>query len=163
MWDAGNIEVACNCMEHLPDAWNCGRTSICETHASIASATVYASLGVCAGIKWALVLLVTLNLLQLNLLYFSSRGVSRCTARGPAGIKAQRGLAAVSAMSNPRLLGSPMGSPDHLGMHTVSRRPQSVTLQLSRPSEQHLQNLLTLKCSAVLYVFVYPASMPCNI
>ena len=67
-----------------------------------------------AGIKWAIVLLVILNLLQLNLLYFSSQGSTRCilkaalatrSASDPAVARSKSDTAAATTLP-----GNPLGS-----------------------------------------------------
>ena len=76
-----------------------------------------------AGIKWAIVLLVILNLLQLNLLYFSSQGSTRCilkaalatrSAAEPAVARSKSDTAAATTLP-----GNPLGS---TATGTVSRQ-----------------------------------------
>ena len=76
-----------------------------------------------AGIKWAIVLLVILNLLQLNLLYFSSQGSTRCilkaalatrSASDPAVARSKSDTAAATTLP-----GNPLGS---TVSSTVSRK-----------------------------------------
>ena len=75
-----------------------------------------------AGVQWALVLLVILNLLQLNLLYFSSHGSTRCILKAALATtpRARSGLAASPAASEIMLPGSPLGSSEQLGRPMVS-------------------------------------------
>lgn len=80
---------------------------------------VHSHLNSCAGVKWALVLLVILNLLQLNLLYFSSQGSTRCILKAALATKARSHSAAAPAAA-PMLPGSPIGSYEQLGKPVVS-------------------------------------------
>lgn len=75
---------------------------------------------VSAGIKWALVLLVILNLLQLNLLYFSSSGSTRCILKAALAMRARaRSGEAAPPPAAPVLPGSPLGSFEQLGKPVV--------------------------------------------
>ena len=79
---------------------------------------VYSEHFLVAGIKWALVLLVILNLLQLNLLYFSSNGSTRCILKAALATRARTGDPAAPPAA-PVLPGSPLGSYEQLGNPVV--------------------------------------------
>ena len=63
-------------------------------------------------------LLVILNLLQLNLLYFSSSGSTRCILKAALATRARTGDAAAPPAA-PVLPGSPLGSYEQLGNPVV--------------------------------------------
>ena len=63
-------------------------------------------------------LLVILNLLQLNLLYFSSSGSTRCILKAALAMRARASETAAPSVA-PVLPGSPLGSSEQLGKPVV--------------------------------------------
>ncbi len=102
-----------------------------------------------AGIKWAIVLLVILNLLQLNLLYFSSQGSTRCILKAALATRSASDPAVARSKSDTAasttLPGNPLGS---TASSTVSRkltqsdvwhkktmRPNTIDFTIPKPTD----------------------------